>query len=141
MIVAVLFTLFQQAPAPCGTKANPCVVEEASASIPVTITNPSNLPCVCRCETPTQPTQQDTPLAAACAHEHGFEAAAAITAILAAVGLLLISLSYLFSRLDKIVAAWRRSELPKVPWEFIFELIYIGAVIALSNGLAHWLMR
>jgi hypothetical protein len=91
------------------------------------ITNPTSGPCYVWCGDTDGMTAPSIhyPYCSGCPecrHEHGFETAewdfelTAVSAIFAAIGVLLGGLALGASRLDKIVAAWRRAEIPKNWW-------------------------
>jgi hypothetical protein len=126
MIVATLlaFTLAQPVSAPCGTKWNPCYTVPApplnAADRPFELV-PKREPA--ECPVPTV------------VYEHGSGAFVWVGAFL---WFLMLVFPITLSRIDKIAAAWRRSELTAQPFARAF--LYLLASFA-GSALAIGLLR
>lgn len=50
---------------------------------------------------------------------------------------LILFVGWFLSRLDRIVAAWRRSEMPQLPWRFIFKTFWMMVAMVAGEIVAH----
>lgn len=104
-----------------------------------------------RCEKPQdfrlvayEQVSRGCPAPPACVHDHGYEKAAwGFVSVVGSVGAWLVGLAFFMSRVDRIVGAWRRAELPKRWWwpplawlgEQLFACAVIFGALMLSKAL------